>query len=103
MSLRDITLLLQQRLAGENNILCNSRNSRVLPRQKSIEDEASRTATSSSDNSLSSERILFEFMRLSGESITYIEARELWNDMRSTNNGELPKFRDSRFVLRLFM
>ena len=23
-------------------------------------------------------------MRLSGESITYIEARELWNDMRST-------------------
>ena len=95
MSLRDITLLLQQRLAGENNILCNSKSSRVLPRQKLIEDETSRTATSSSDNSLSSERILFEFMRLSGESITYIEARELWNDMRSTNNGELPKFRDS--------
>ena len=97
MSLRDITLLLQQRLAGENNILCNSKSSRVLPRQKLIEDETSRTATSSSDNSLSlsSEMILFEFMRLSGESITYIEARELWNDMRSTNNGELPKFRDS--------
>ena len=43
-------------------------------------------------HNLPGEKVLFEFMRLAGEPITWIEARELWNDMRSTNNGELPEF-----------
>ena len=44
---------------------------------------------------LSSEQILSDFMRLAGEPITWVEARELWNDIRSTNNGALPKFSDA--------
>lgn len=44
---------------------------------------------------LASEELLFEFMRLAGEPITWIESKELWNDMRSTNNGNLPKFSDA--------
>lgn len=41
------------------------------------------------------DQVLSLFMRLAGEPITWIEAKELWNDMRSTNAGELPMLKDT--------
>ena len=41
------------------------------------------------------EKVLSTFMREAGEPITYIEARELWNNMRSTNIGEMPTLEDA--------
>jgi len=58
------------------------------------ESNVNTTCEEDPNRDMPSERVLFEFMRLAGEAITYIEARELWNDMRSTNNGSLPRFRD---------
>ena len=39
--------------------------------------------------------LLADFMLAAGERITWIEAYELWYDMRSTNNSKLPSLNDS--------
>ena len=39
--------------------------------------------------------LLANFMLLAGERITWIEAYELWHDMRSTNNSKLPSLNDT--------
>lgn len=39
--------------------------------------------------------LLADFMLAEGERITWIEAYELWYDMRSTNNSKLPSLNDS--------
>lgn len=41
------------------------------------------------------EKLLKEFMALAEEPLTWVEGRELWNDMRKTNISKLPKLRDS--------
>ena len=38
------------------------------------------------------QKALFDFMRAVGEPITFVETREIWNDMCSTNNGAFPRF-----------
>ena len=78
MDLRNTALALQHQLANKSN----DADAKV-GEKKSPEDGADGETT------------LADFMRLAGEPITWIEARELWNDMRSTNNGSLPKFRDA--------
>ena len=95
MSLRSISLTLYQRLTAAAVSSSNS-NVRVNNVDSGDEEDAAISSEGGEDpnKDLSSERVLFEFMRLSGEAITYIEARELWNDMRSTNNGSLPRFQD---------
>eukprot|EP00984_Skeletonema_dohrnii_P007139 scaffold2577_cov104-Skeletonema_dohrnii-CCMP3373.AAC.1 len=102
MSLRSISRTLYQRLAAaaEANIsekaLVSSSNARINNPNGDGDEEDTATHESGQDpnKDLPSERVLFEFMRLAGEAITYIEARDLWRDMRSTNNGSLPRFRD---------
>lgn len=100
MSLRSISRTLYQRLAAaagadiSEKTLVSSSNTRINNPNGDEEDAASHESGQDPNKDLPSERVLFEFMRLAGEAITYIEARELWRDMRSTNNGSLPRFRD---------
>ena len=59
---------------------------------------ACQISSKSSDKTSSSEKnenILLEFMLQAGEPITWVETRELWNDMLKTNNGELPRFQET--------
>eukprot|EP00985_Skeletonema_marinoi_P012576 scaffold6086_cov116-Skeletonema_marinoi.AAC.5 len=99
-SLRSISLTLYQRLpaATDDNSKRTSVNRRKIQIYDGDEEEERNVNTTTCEEDpntdMPSERVLFEFMRLAGEAITYIEARELWNDMRSTNNGSLPRFRD---------
>lgn len=106
MSLRSISLTLYQRLAaaaGNSNkttmVTSSSVSSTVrISNEDENNDEENtpirKEGGEDPNKDLPSERVLLEFMRLAGEPITYIEARELWNDMRSTNNGSLPRFQD---------
>jgi len=101
LSLHAITLELQRRLAEKEG---NNVKPTVDVDDSSIEetvDVSSSTRSLQEDAGLgylSSEKVLFQFMHMAGEPITWIEARELWNNMRSTNNGVMPKFRDSFIV-----
>lgn len=38
---------------------------------------------------------LSDFMKIAGEPITWVEARELWHDQRKMNQGKFPLFRNS--------
>jgi hypothetical protein len=46
------------------------------------------------------EASLSEFMARAGQPVTWIETREIWNEMRKTNNGKLPRFQDTMDHLR---
>jgi len=100
-SLHAITLELQRRLVEKEG-------NNVKPPTIDDSSEEERTVDVSSSTRglqedaglgyLSNEKVLFQFMHMACEPITWIEAKELWNDMRSTNNGVMPKFRDSFIV-----
>jgi len=51
-------------------------------RKAKLEDDASMT-------------LLKNFMKSTGECLTWVETRELWSDMVKTNNGKMPSLRDS--------
>ena len=98
LSLHAITLELQRRLVEKegNNVKQTVDDSSI----EETVDVSSSTRGFQEDalGHLSNETVLFQFMHMAGEAITWIEAKELWNNMRSTNNGVMPKFRDSFVV-----
>ena len=48
-----------------------------------------------SDPNKAVETAFANFMASAGEPVTWVEIREIVNDLRKTNNGELPKFEDT--------
>lgn len=56
---------------------------------ESLSDQEEAKATAAA--SVAGQKALAEFMKASGQPITFVETREIWNDMCSTNNGSFPR------------
>lgn len=60
--------------------------------QPSAEQQESTPGAKASEDS---QRVLSDFMCAAGEPITFVEAREIWNDLCSKNSGSFPRLQDA--------
>ena len=58
-------------------------------------NETKNVTASSSDG----QKSLCDFMKAAGQPITFVEAREIWNDMNATNNSSFPLLANAYFDL----
>ena len=88
-SLREKILVLQRLLAQKNAITNQPKTDDAHECETKVDKRNKEDITAAGEHALS------DFMIAAGEPITFVETREIWNDMRSTNIGAFPRFEDA--------